>query len=55
MAICRIQQSMAKLASTLRERGYRGLTVHTLVRRGRGHGGNNWRSYVDGVRLMHTQ
>jgi predicted alpha/beta superfamily hydrolase len=49
-----MRQAMARLAVTLRRRAYPDLTVHTAVRCGRGHGGNNWQSYVDGVRLMHA-
>ena len=48
-----MQQATASLATILREHAYPGLTVHTLVRHGRGHGGNNWQSYIDGIRLMH--
>ncbi len=48
-----MQQAMACLARTLRERVDPGLIVRTQTRLGRGHGGNNWQSYVDGVCLMH--
>jgi predicted alpha/beta superfamily hydrolase len=48
-----MQQAMVSLATILREHAYPNLTVHTLIRRGRGHGGNNWQSYIDGIRLMH--
>jgi len=50
-----MQQAMFDLDATLRQHTYPGLTVHTLVRQGRGHGGNNWLSYVDGIRLMHAR
>ena len=47
-----MQEAMTDLAAIFRRRGYPGLTVRMKVRRGRGHGGNNWRSYIDGVRWM---
>jgi hypothetical protein len=47
-----MRQAMAHLAAILRRRAYPSLNVHTRIRPGRGHGGNNWLSYLDGLRLM---
>ncbi|MEX1308740.1 MAG: alpha/beta hydrolase-fold protein [Eubacteriales bacterium] len=47
-----MQQAMYDMASTLNANAYPSLTIYTFSRKGRGHGGNNWLSYLDGIRFM---
>jgi len=48
-----MKQSLNQMALILQKHAYPSLYLQTSVRFGRGHGGNNWRSYIDGIQLMH--
>lgn len=47
-----MKQAMYDMESVLNTHSYPSLTIYTFIRDGRGHGGNNWLSYVDGIRFM---
>ncbi len=47
-----MKQAMYDMESVLNAHSYSSLTIYTFIRDGRGHGGNNWLSYVDGIRFM---
>jgi predicted alpha/beta superfamily hydrolase len=47
-----MKQAMYDMESVLSSHSYPSLIIYTFIRDGRGHGGNNWLSYVDGIRFM---
>ena len=47
-----MKQAMYDMESVLNAHSYPSLIIYTFIRDGRGHGGNNWLSYVDGIRFM---
>ena len=47
-----MKQAMYDMESVLNAHSYPSLIIYTFIRDGRGHGGNNWLSYVEGIRFM---
>ena len=47
-----MKQAMYDMESALNAHSYPSLVIYTFIRDGRGHGGNNWLSYVDGIKFL---